>query len=124
MATTKTGLPVPKPAIFNLVEVKQIMELYEYGFDHVGQFKTKVLEGFEEKEKVFMRKHDYPRQIKKNEIGCPKKDFGPIHCYLTEKDDEKAKDLIRSYINTMLSSENERHKKECEYINKLMKSII
>lgn len=100
------------------------MELYKYGFDYGGQFKTETLEGFEEKEMVFMRKHDYPRQIKKSEIGCPKQYLGPIQCFLTEKDDEKAKDLIRSYINTMLSSENERHKKECEYINKLMKSVI
>jgi len=99
------------------------MEIYMYRIDFDDKFIFEKIGGFEEKEKTYMRKSGYPRQIKKSELGCVKNDFLRLQLFLLERDDKRAKDLFRLHLNQKLNDEKNRHEKECYKINSLLMTV-
>lgn len=94
------------------------MTLYKYKIDYNSKFVCREEPGFEEKKKTFCRTCRYPQRVNKENIGKVKNGFVYPELWLREKDDEKAKTMLREWYQKKMESDKRKYEQTLlEYKN-------
>lgn len=99
------------------------MKLYNYQITFDNKLNCSEEDGFNECLKTYRRENDYPHVIHKDDVG----EITEGKCYpdlwLTERDDEKAKELFRSHYESQISEVKRQYENTRQFYLKILNNL-
>lgn len=99
------------------------MKLYNYQITFDNKLNCSEEHGFNECLKTYRRENPYPRVIHKDDVGEITGGVWHPYLWLTERDDEKAKELFRSHYESQISEVKRRCEETCQHYFKILGSL-
>lgn len=99
------------------------MKLYNYQITFDNKLYCYEEDGFNECLKTYRRENDYPRVIHKDDVGEITESVWHPDLWLTERDDEKAKELFRSHYEYQISEAKRQYESTRQFCLEILNNL-